>query len=730
MGTQKEKLARAATLIATQLPIFGHVPKPLKDRITRWLYPASRANRNYLNRLAREQEIFDDQHEVHDLPEIFHYWSNTHLRPMLDAFGFSSPDEFFANTFALAHAEASFRPVRFASLGAGNCDTEVRVAKLLVARGLSDFTIECLDINEAMLERGRHLALENGLADQVTTSLVDFNSWTPASDAYAAIMANQSLHHVMHLERLFSAVSQGLAPDGRFMTSDIIGRNGHMRWPEALDIVQEFWNELPASYRWNVQLQRHEEQFGNWDCSNEGFEGISAEDILPLLVEHFDFELFLPYGNLIDPFIDRSFGPNFDAEAAWDRDFIDRVHARDEFEMAKGAITPTHIIAVMRQRPFAGNRLVRGSLTPEHCMRSGFRTVPAKHAVHAGENCDAAGDTTAKAIPIEPCASSGIRFSPTESRVRGLLMKDVVANNVIDHADSFAQQFASAKPFRHVVIDNFLSPEYVARLDEEFPAFELGNARNENGDLGNKSTIEKIRALGPSFMALDDVIQSNEFLKLVGKLTSIDGLLYDPWYFGGGTHENRHGQDLDAHVDFNRHPIENWHRRLNLIVYLNHEWQDDWGGALELHSDPRSSDDHVVRVAPDFNRCVIFETTETSWHGFPEIRLPADSRHVSRRSIALYFYSHERPQEELADTHSTIYVDRPLPQRFQPGLVLTGDDMQEIRILLARRDQHIQRLYRDITHATNAYENAKAALAMPRLSPLQHYLKRFRTRMS
>lgn len=130
-----------------------------------------------------------------------------------------------------------------------------------------------------------------------------------------------------------------------------------------------------------------------------------------------------------------------------------------------------------------------------------------------------------------------------------------------------------------------------------------------------------------------------------------------------------------------------------------------------------------------FNRCVIFETTETSWHGFPEITLPQEHRDRTRRSVALHFYSHERPQEELADTHSTIYVDRPLPKRFQPGLVLTGDDMQEIRILLARRDQHIQRLYRDITHFTTLYENAKGALAKPRVGRLRDMLQRLRARL-
>ncbi|MEP6483547.1 MAG: 2OG-Fe(II) oxygenase [Rudaea sp.] len=275
---------------------------------------------------------------------------------------------------------------------------------------------------------------------------------------------------------------------------------------------------------------------------------------------------------------------------------------------------------------------------------------------------------------------------------------------VLENADRLAASFTSAKPFRHIVIENFFDDATCSKLLSEFPAFERGNARNEAGELGAKSTVERIRGIGQVYASLDDLIQTRPFLDLIGRITGIPNLLYDPWYFGGGTHENREGQDLDPHVDFNRHPVERWHRRLNLIVYLNHEWDDAWGGSLELHSDPRSPHDQVECVTPLYNRAVIFETTETSWHGFSRIQLPPERRQLSRRSIALYFYTTERPQPELADTHSTIYVDRPLPDRFQPGYMLTKNDLEEMRTLLARRDQHNQRLYGDLTALTKQLE--------------------------
>lgn len=304
------------------------------------------------------------------------------------------------------------------------------------------------------------------------------------------------------------------------------------------------------------------------------------------------------------------------------------------------------------------------------------------------------------------------------------MIESVIASHVRADIDRLCARFNTAAPFRHVVIDGFFEPDYADQLLATFPAFEAGNARNEAGELGNKSTVEHIRELGAVWATLDQVIQSPPFLDLIGQITSIPKLLYDPYYFGGGTHENRAGQDLDPHVDFNRHPVERWHRRLNLIVYLNHDWQDAWGGSLELHTDPRAADNRVALVTPIFNRCVIFETTESSWHGFSRITLPEDRQGLSRKSLALYFYTVDRPAEELAPTHSTIYVDRPLPPQIAPGHALSAEDCQDLQVLLARRDQHIQRLYRDLSGVRAELEQAQAALHQGRLGRLRYYASR------
>jgi len=262
-------------------------------------------------------------------------------------------------------------------------------------------------------------------------------------------------------------------------------------------------------------------------------------------------------------------------------------------------------------------------------------------------------------------------------------------------APELGARFAAAQPFRHIVIDDFLDEAYCRKLIEEFPEFDEKLAVNEDGVVGAKAVREQIRDISPAYEQLDHLSASSEFRELIGTITGIEALNHDPYYFGGGTHENRDGQGLAAHVDFNYHPITREHRRLNLIVYLNPEWRDEWGGSLQLHRDPYlpPSQDDITVVTPLANRCVIFETNEYSWHGFKRIQLPEDRKDLSRKSFALYYYTQDRPTDETAAEHSTIYVEEHLPESYQPGLTLEAHDLQHIRNLLASRDQHLKRLY-------------------------------------
>lgn len=275
---------------------------------------------------------------------------------------------------------------------------------------------------------------------------------------------------------------------------------------------------------------------------------------------------------------------------------------------------------------------------------------------------------------------------------------------VINDAGRWREAFVSAQPFRHVVIDDFLNPQFAEGLLRDFPMFERGNYIGDDGKPGAKSTLDRIRGLGPDFVALDDLVKSEPFLQLIGDITDIPELLYDPYYLGGGTHDNRNGASLDPHIDFNYHPSEQWHRRLNLIVYLNHEWDPAWGGNLELFADPAVDRTPAISVVPLFNRCVIFETTEHSWHAFDSIRLPPGQQQRSRKSVALYFYSRRRPPEQTAGRHTTHYVKRQLPERFGAGYQLRPGDVEEIQTLLRDRDGYIQSLQEEIAKLLQAQD--------------------------
>jgi hypothetical protein len=275
-----------------------------------------------------------------------------------------------------------------------------------------------------------------------------------------------------------------------------------------------------------------------------------------------------------------------------------------------------------------------------------------------------------------------------------MINAEVAANSGVLH-----QQFDGALPFRHVVIEDFFTGDFCRELIQTFPAFDEKLAINEDGQPGAKAVREKIRGIGPAWARLDELCRSDAFRGLVSDITGIADLQHDPWYFGGGTHENLEGQSLDAHVDFNYHPRTRQHRRLNLIVYLNPEWQDDWGGSLQLHRDPYlpPSQDDITVVTPLANRCVIFETNDHSWHGFRRIQLPEGKKDLSRRSFALYYYTDTRPEEETFPEHSTIYVEEHLPEDWQPGMTLQADQLQHLKNLVASRDQHLRRLYLNIS---------------------------------
>ncbi|MBR8830820.1 MAG: hypothetical protein N5P05_001057 [Chroococcopsis gigantea SAG 12.99] len=260
---------------------------------------------------------------------------------------------------------------------------------------------------------------------------------------------------------------------------------------------------------------------------------------------------------------------------------------------------------------------------------------------------------------------------------------------IFNNLTKYQAIFNNAKPFKHVVVDNFLDHDLALLLLQDFPEFNTRKAMSEVGTVGKKAVNEDLYSISDIYNYFANWVQSKEFLDKITEITGIDHLIPDPTFYGGGTHENLHGQELDPHVDFNMDERRWHHRRLNILIYLNQEWSEEWGGLLELHSDPRSEDNEIISFLPCFNRCIIFETGEYSWHGFNQIQLPDEQQDRSRKSLSIYLYTKERPVEDLAPSHTTFYVPRPLPDSIQPGEILKSEDYEAMRILLKRRDDLI-----------------------------------------
>lgn len=305
--------------------------------------------------------------DIQELPDIFHYWSNKFLLPLItEIFGVSNVFELYSKYFADGLMKINQSNLLL-SIGCGDCSFETGVAQDLLKKGVTDFTFECLDISPALVKKSQERVIALGLKNHFIINQVDINFWEPL-EIYCGVMAHQSLHHVVELERLFNNIRRGLHHDGFFITSDMIGRNGHMRWPEALEIVNGIWAFLPDHLKHNRLLKRFEETYHNHDCSKEGFEGIRAQDILPLLVKHFHFERFLAYGNIPDVFIERCFGHNFSLDSPKDKAFVDFLELLNRLLIDLGHIKPTMMFGVMNMK--GCETICYKHWTPDYCIRA------------------------------------------------------------------------------------------------------------------------------------------------------------------------------------------------------------------------------------------------------------------------------------------------------------------------------------------------------------------------
>lgn len=239
--------------------------------------------------------------------------------------------------------------------------------------------------------------------------------------------------------------------------------------------------------------------------------------------------------------------------------------------------------------------------------------------------------------------------------------------------EALRKQYASAEPFPFVKIDDFLDPAFANEVAAAYPSFDVAVSQGRTFAAVNerkKVQVTDARAFPQPVARLNELLASPSFLADLSYVTGIPNLLADEQLIGGGMHLTGPGGRLDVHVDFNFIEDRKLHRRLNLLLYLNPEWESSWGGHIQLwDKDVREC---RAAFAPKLNRCVIFETSDISFHGVVPVTTSAPHPRIS---FATYYYTREAPPNWDGKVHSTIFRARP-EERYRRYVLMPASKMR------------------------------------------------------
>jgi hypothetical protein len=298
------------------------------------------------HKFTEESNRFSASGDSHDLPKIANWFSENILsHELTEHTGSKSFQELVLQ--GIKNSRKSNTEFVLVSLGAGHGQIENELLQMVpsISPGNTHFYAIDLfspnDTSEVQI---------NGETYRLTRISQDLNKPTFPKHANM-IIVHHALHHFVGLEEIFKSIHGILLSNsGTLVIADMVGRNGHMRWPESLRAVNRIWRTLPQDKKYNNQFLRTWETFENWDCSSEGFEGIRSEDILKPLFQYFESNGSFFWGGVLDPFIDRSFGDNFDPNNDQDVEIIKNVIQVENQLRDFGYLTATQVIGSFTPR--------------------------------------------------------------------------------------------------------------------------------------------------------------------------------------------------------------------------------------------------------------------------------------------------------------------------------------------------------------------------------------------
>ena len=255
--------------------------------------------------------------------------------------------------------------------------------------------------------------------------------------------------------------------------------------------------------------------------------------------------------------------------------------------------------------------------------------------------------------------------------------------------DTLKANCQNAPSFPHFCLDNFLEEAFANEVHESFPSYSEAEKLGKSFSAVNekkKIQITDSKKFPPAIYKLHELLASKDFVDKVSELMGINNLIADPTMMGGGIHETNSGGHLDVHVDFNYNEELKLHRRVNILIYFNKNWHEDYGGYLDLWD--KDVKNCLGSYAPIFNRAAGFATNEISWHGVTPITCPADR---FRKSFAVYYYTKEAPPGWDGVVHSTIFKARPTEYLKGNVLMPAENFSKSVRSLIRSLKQFVKK---------------------------------------